>query len=175
MKNLILSILWFFLMMLFASCSSLKEIKKTEQLKEQTLDKSISELVRLEIDKQLLSINQTTIEYYPPELGFYNHINPPTPKEGCVVKYDSLSKRPKKPPASNISQPIKSITSTQINTQSNNITTTDSISKLDISNTFDSNLKEIQEDKPSNFTMICKWIAIALGLILILILILKLW
>ena len=169
------------------SCAPLRNVHKTEQKEQIIVDNSITELIKTEIKKQISSINQTTIEFYPPKTVYtvdtvstlYTENNSSKPKmeqkpKESVVTVDSIHTNiPKKPPDISVNQPIKSITTTQINTKTDKITKKDSIILSDIVHTIDTDYTEKTEDKPFNFVSSIKWIAIVLAIILLTILILK--
>ncbi|MFR9495577.1 MAG: hypothetical protein SNG81_04295 [Rikenellaceae bacterium] len=166
-------------MTLFFSCASLKNVQRKEQKEEVTVDNSLTELVRTEIEQQISSINQTVVEFYPQERVYSvdtvstlpAQIAPKVKKSVDSVEsvHTETPIRPKKPP----NQQVKKITTTQIDIKSDKITQKDSVTVSDIVHTVDTDYTEETEEKPSNFVSSIKWIAITLGIILLIIIVIK--
>ena len=186
-RLVILSILFFAI-----SCSPLKKVQRSEDRKQTIIDNSISELVKTEIEKQISSINQTVVEFYEPKTVYSVDTLPTlyskTDKSGqkskkSVDSVDSIDTvytvntklKPKKPPNLVVNQPVKRITTTEIRTQNDKTTQTDSITVSDIVDSIDTVHTEKIDENPSNFIIAIKWIAICLGVILLIIIIIKIW
>lgn len=160
------------LSMITYSCAPLRKVNKEEYREQVITDNSIAELVKTEIQRQIGTISQTTIEFYP-------EINKTNVDTFLVVDTDNIPKvsestlRPKKPPSLTINQPIKKIITTQVDVETDNIKREDRVSVSDIIDVKDTDYKEETNDKPSGFSTSIKWIAIILAIILLIIIILK--
>ncbi len=148
------------------ACATPKSIQATEQTQQLMQDKSLSELVRSEVERQIASVRQTVVEYYPPS---------------TVCSVDTLSPRnrepsgpkPKKPPDEETPQAIKSITTTEVLIESGKVVDTAASNQKDIVQCSDTDNTVHTKEKPSNATVIIKWIGIIFGILLIITIILK--
>ena len=146
---------------LLSACSPLKRIQRSETKDSAVIDKTVTELVRNEVEKQIGSLSQTIVEFYPPlELPA---ISIPDRK----VHSDSLSPK--------VVAPIKRIIRTEINTQSDKLTITDSTVRQNIQTQVKTDLTERIVEKPPAAISWIKWVAIALVVILIILIVIKLW
>ncbi len=170
MRTLILIIL----SLLLLSCASLKSVRHSERHQQVVVDNSLTEVVRTEIERQIGSLNQTVVEFYPPHTRCRVT---PTPRERPdkeQEEQDEEETEDDEPQPRQERPPIKSITTTQITTHADRATQSDSTKLSDIVEHIDTNTKEQTEEQPSNFVLSIKWLAIIMGVILIIILILKL-
>lgn len=144
---------------LLSACSPLKRIQRSEKKDSVVVDKTVTELVRTEIEKQIGSLSQTVVEFYPPqELPI---IISPTPKN-----YDDSTK---------FVVPIKRIVHTEINTQSDKSTVIDSTIHQNIQTQVKTDVAEQIAEKPPAAVSWIKWAAISLFVILIILIVIKLW
>lgn len=146
---------------LLSACSPLKQIQRIDTKDSVVVDKTVTELVRDEVEKQIGSLSQTIVEFYPPQE--LPTINIPSPK----VQSDSVS--------SKVVAPIKRIIRTEINTQSDKSSVTDSIVHQNIQTQVKTDLAEQIAEKPPAAVLWMKWAAIALIVILIILIVIKLW
>lgn len=148
-------------LLLLCSCSPLKQIQRSEKKDSVVVDKTVTELVRNEVEKQIVSLSQTIVEFYPrqelPTISIPDHKD----------HSDSLSPK--------VVAPIKRIVRTEINTQSNRATTTDSTVHQNIETHVKTDLAEQIAEKPPAAVSWIKWVAIALVVILIILIVIKLW
>lgn len=100
-------------LLLLCSCSPLKRIQRSEKKDSVVIDKTVTELVRNEVEKQIVSLSQTIVEFYPPqELPIIDKL------QEVKIRSDSTK--------STVVVPIKRIIHTDIKTQSDKSTVTDS-------------------------------------------------
>lgn len=145
---------------LLSACSPLKQVQRSEKKDSVVVDKTVTELVKTEIEKQIGSLSQTIVEFYPPqELPI---IISPTPKN-----YDDSTKF--------VAVPIKRIVHTEINTQSDKSTVIDSIVQQNVETQVKTDVAEQIAEKPPAVVSWMKWAAIALVVILIILIVIKLW
>lgn len=139
---------------LLSACSPLKRIQRSEKKDSVVVDKTVTELVRTEVEKQIGSLSQTIVEFYPPQ------------ELPVIVIGDST-----KP----VVTPVKRIVRTEINTQSDKSTITDSIVHQDVNTQVKTDATEQIAEKPPVAVSWIKWAAIALIVILIILIVIKLW
>lgn len=141
-------------LLLLCSCSPLKKMQRSEKKDSVVIDKTVTELVRNEVEKQIGSLSQTIVEFYPPQ------------ELPIIVARDST-----KP----VAVPIKRIIHTEINTQSDKLTVTDSIVQQNIQTQVKTDATEQIVEKPPAAVSWIKWATIALIVILIILIVIKLW
>lgn len=147
---------------LLSACSPLKRMQRSEQKESMVIDKSVTELVRNEVEKQIGSLSQTVVEFYPPqELPIMGKL------QEIKIKSDSI-----KPI---VVLPIKRIVRTEINTQSDKTIATDSTVHQNIETQVKADATEQIAEKPPAAVSWIKWAAIALIAILIILIVIKLW
>lgn len=146
---------------LLSACSPLKRIQRSETKDSVVIDKTVTELVRNEVEKQIGSLSQTIVEFYPPQE--LPAISIPSPK----VQSDSVS--------SKVVTPIKRIIRTEINIQSDKATVTDSTVHQNIQTQVKTDIAEQIAEKPPAAVSWIKWAAISLIVILIILIVIKLW
>lgn len=139
---------------LLSACSPLKRIQQSEKKDSVVVDKTITELVRTEVEKQIGSLSQTIVEFYPPQ------------ELPVIVARDST-----KP----VVAPVKRIVRTEINTKSDKSTVTDSIVHQDVNTQVKTDATEQIAEKPPVAVSWIKWVAISLIVILIILIVIKLW
>lgn len=148
-------------LLLLCSCSPLKQVQRNEKKDSVVVDKTVTELVRNEVQKQIGSLAQTVVEFYPPQelptIGI--------PEINIIC--DSASPE--------VAIPIKRIIHTEINTKSDRSSVTDSIVHQDIETSVNTNIAEqVVEKHPAAVSWI-RWVAIALCAIVLILIIIKLW
>lgn len=149
-------------LLLLCSCSPLKRIQRSEKTDSVVVDKTVTELVRNEVEKQIGSLSQVIVEFYPPqELPIISK------SQEVRIRSDST--------VSVISPPIKRIIHTEINTQSDKSSVTDSIVHQNIQTQVKTDATEQIAEKPPAAISWIKWTAIALIVILIILIVIKLW
>lgn len=139
---------------LLSACSPLKRIQRSEKKDSVVVDKTVTELVRTEVEKQIGSLSQTIVEFYPPQ------------ELPVIVARDST-----KP----VVAPVKRIVRTEINAQSDKSAVTDSIVHQNIETQVKTNIAEQIAEKPPAAVSWIKWAVIALVVILIILIVIKLW
>lgn len=139
---------------LLSACSPLKRIQRSEKKDSVVVDKTVTELVRTEIEKQIGSLSQAIVEFYPPQ-------------ELPVI----VARNSTKP----VVTPVKRIVRTEINTQSDKFTVTDSIVHQDVNTQVKTDATEQIAEKPPVAVSWIKWVAIFLIVILIILIVIKLW
>lgn len=146
---------------LLSACSPLKQIQRSETKDSVVIDKTVTELVRNEVEKQIGSLSQTIVEFYSPQE--LPAISIPDRK----VHSDSVSPK--------VVVPVKRIVRTEINTQSDRATVTDSTVHQNIQTQVKTDVAEQIVEKPPAAVSWIKWAAIALIVILIILIVIKLW
>lgn len=147
---------------LLSACSPLKQIQRSETKDSVVIDKTVTELVRIEVEKQIASLSQTIVEFYPPQ-------ELPIIDKPQKVKIRSDSTVPVIPPS------LKRIIRTEINTQSDRSTVTDSIVQQNIETSVKTDIAEKVVEKPPVAVSWIKWATISLIVILIILIVIKLW
>ncbi len=148
------------------ACSSPKSLQATEQTQQLTQDKSLSDLVRSEVERQISSMKQTVVEYYPPNTVYTVDTLSPRNREPKDPKS-------KKPPDEEVPQAIKSITTTEVHIETNKSSETQLSNQKDIVQCSDTDNTINTKEKPSNAAVIIKWFGIIFGILLIITIILK--
>ena len=148
-------------LLLLCSCSPLKRIQRSETKDSVVIDKTVTELVINEVEKQIGSLSQTIVEFYPPQEL------PAIRIPALKVHSDSVSPK--------VVAPVKRIVRTEINTQSNRTTTIDSTVHQNIQTQVKTDLAEQIAEKPPAAVSWIKWTAISLIVILIILIVIKLW
>lgn len=146
---------------LLSACSPLKQIQRSETKDSVVIDKTVTELVRNEVEKQFGSLSQTIVEFYPPQE--LPAISIPVRK----IYTDSVNPE--------VVAPIKRIVRTEIKTQSDKLTVTDSSVHQNIQTRVKTDVAEQIVEKPPAAVSWIKWAAIALIVILIILIVIKLW
>lgn len=127
---------------LLSACSPLKRIQRSKKKDSVVVDKTVTELVRTEVEKQIGSLSQTIVEFYPPQ------------ELPVIVPRDST-----KP----VVAPVKRIVRTEINTQSDKSAVTDSIVHQNIETQVKTNIAEQIAEKPPAAVSWIKWAAIGIA------------
>ena len=148
------------------ACSSPKNIQAIEQTQQLTQDKSLSDLVRSEVERQISSMKQTVVEYYPLSTVYTVETLSPRNREPKEPKL-------KKPPDEEVPQGIKSITTTEVHMDTHKSVETQLSNQKDIVQCSDTDNTVHTKEKPSNAAVIIKWLGIIFGILLIITIILK--
>ncbi|WP_158228493.1 hypothetical protein [Parabacteroides provencensis] len=149
-------------LLLLCSCSPLKRIQRSEKKDSVVVDKTVTELIRNEVERQIGSLSQTIVEFYPPqEFPIIDK-----PQEVKIRSDSTVAISP---------LPIKRIIRTEINTQSDKSSVTDSIVHQNIQTQVKTDVAEQIVEKPPAAVSWIKWAAIALVVILIILIVIKLW
>lgn len=144
------------------------------------MDKSIEELVSVEIERQIASLRQTRVEFYPPNIVYSIDTlsTPPTLKseispQNSEKPKDSVQCRTLSTLKTLPIQGVKSITTTEIVTKADKIAQKDSITHKDIVHTINTDYTEKIAEKPPAGVVWIKWVVVTLVVILIIIILLK--
>ncbi|MDL2319810.1 hypothetical protein LJC45_01615 [Alistipes sp. OttesenSCG-928-B03] len=174
-----ISVILLLTVLLLTACNPLRRVQRNQKADSTTVDRSEIQKIVTDILKESGSFRQTVVEFYPPmnpglEPSDYGDSNPAPP----VVLEPSAPDIPKQsaertePPA--VTPPaVKRIVRTEINTESERTTTTDSMAHNDIHTTTHSELSDKVVEKPPATVTAIKWIVVGLVALLLIILILK--
>lgn len=150
------------LLALLSACSPLKQVQRSEKKDSVVTDKTVTELVRNEVEKQISSLSQTVVEFYlPQELPVIGNL------PAVKIRSDSTK--------SIATAPVKRIIHTEINSQSDRSATTDSTVHQNVETKVKTDFAEQVVEKPPAAVSWMKWAVIALGIILIILIVIKLW
>ena len=151
--------------LLLAGCNPLRRLQSNQKVDSTTIDRSEIRKVVTDILHETGSLSQTIIEFYPPE-----NTAPPAdrPEPPPGIQATAVEPLQATPPA------VKRIVRTEINTQAERTTTTDSLANNDIRTQMHSRLSDKVVEKPPSSVMTVKWIAVGLVALLLIIVILKL-
>jgi hypothetical protein len=175
--------------LLLAACSPLRRTQRNQKADSTAIDRSEIRKAVNDILRESGTLTQTVVEFYPPVVA------PPVagPEVLRPASPDGKSEsRPPQPSVSNedwndgvgaalppedVSKPqrpaVKRIVHTEIATERERETTTDSTARNDIHTEVQSELSDKVAEKPPAGTATVKWIAIALAAIAAIILLLK--
>lgn len=164
-----LSVILLLAVFLLTACNPLRRVQRNQKADSTTVDRSEIQKIVTDILKESGSLSQTVIEFYPPVV----HIPPignPEPDNSVPADIQAIAAEPVAvtPPA------VKRIVQTDIRTEAERTTTTDSMSRNDIHTTVHSELSDKVVEKPPATVAAIKWIGIGLVALLLLIVILKL-
>lgn len=161
---------------LFLSCSPLRQVQRAERKQEQVVDKSIEELVSVEIDRQVASFRQTRVEFYPSNIVYVDtltKLESEFPLQNGERTKDSVQRQTLSTVRILPVQGVKSITTTDILTKADKISQRDSSTQTDIVHTTHTNYTEKIAEKPPATTQAIKWIALSLIAVLLILIILR--
>lgn len=147
------------LAVVITACSPLKRVQRSENTESTVNDKTVTELIKNEVEKRIGSLSQTIVEFYPP-------VSPVASDSGTVTAVGTSPKITPQPP-------VKRIVHTEISTQADRYTATDSTVKNNINTVQHSDTTEKVVEKPPATVTWMKWAAVALGVILLIIIALK--
>ena len=151
--------------LLLAGCNPLHRLQSNQKVDSTTIDRSEIRKVVTDILRESGSLSQTIIEFYPPE-----NAAPPADRPEPLPGIQAVAVEPSQatPPA------VKRVVRTEINTQAERTTTTDSTAHNDIRTQMHSRLSDKVVEKPPSSVMAIKWIVVGLVALLLIIVILKL-
>lgn len=135
---------------LLSACSPLKRVQRSEKKDSVVIDRTVTELVRNEVERQIGSLSQTIVEFYPPQEL------PAISITDRKVHSDSVSPK--------VVAPIKRIVRTEINTQSDKSSVTDSIVHQNIQTQVKTDVAEQIVEKPPAAVSWIKWRLLPLSL-----------
>ena len=165
-----ISIILLLAVVLLSACSPLRKAQRTQKADSATLDRSEIRKAVTDILRESGTLSQTVVEFYPPPA--IPSADKPTADSSvpAAVNPDAgLAARQPPTPA----PAIKRIVRTEINTEAERITSTDSAAHNDIRATVRSELEDKVAEKPPSSVMAIKWIAAGLIALLLIIVILK--
>jgi hypothetical protein len=149
--------------LLMAACSPLRRTQRNQQTDSTTVDRSEIRKAVHDILRESGTLSQTVVEFYRPVTA------PPEtePEDDPSVELPPDEQPRLRPPA------VKRIVRTEITTEREQTTTTDSTAHNDIHTNARSELSDKVAEKPPAVTATIRWIAIALAAVAAIILLLK--
>lgn len=162
------NVIFLLAVLLFTACNPLRRVQRNQKADSTTVDQSEIRKVVTDILRESGAFSQTIIEYYPPGVM----VMPPDQPEPYVPLPVDLQATATEPPS--VTPPvIKRVVHTEIKTEAERTTTTDSLANNDIHTTIHSELSDKVVEKPPATVTAIKWIVVGLVALLLLILILK--
>lgn len=157
-------------LLLLAGCHPLRKAQSNQKVDSATVDRSEIHKIVTDILRESGSLSQTVIEFYPPTVA------PPAgnkdPDESAPATGNDTALPGTESPKPS-SPAIKRIVRTEINTESERTTTTDSTANNNIRSELHNELSEKMVEKPPSSVIAIKWIAIGLIALLLILVILK--
>ena len=161
--------------LLLAGCNPLRRMQSNQKVDSTTIGRSEIRKVVTDILHESGSLTQTIIEFYPPTITpSENNSNPEQstphgspPESPPGIQAVTVEPLQATPPA------VKRIVRTEINTQAERTTTTDSTAHNDIRTQMHSRLSDKVVEKPPATVSAIKWVVAGLVAILLIIVILK--
>ena len=145
-------------------CSPLKNAQTERHIDVAIADSTLTRLIRSEIERSITTLNQTVVEFYPPQ--------PEQPKESSKEKEQKAVATP--PPAPRPRGAVKRITKTEVVNGTESKSNTDSISHSRINTAARCDEQSSLEESPNTSgSSWLKWCAGCLALLLLIIAILK--
>ena len=145
-------------------CSPLKKAKHERHVDVVIADSTLTRLVRSELERTMTTLNQTVVEFYPPQ--------PEQPKEPSKDKEQKAVATP--PPAPRPRGAVKRIVKTEVVNGTESKSTTDSLSHSRINTAARCDEQSSLDESPNTSgSSWLKWCAGCLALILLIIAILK--
>ena len=145
-------------------CSPLKKAQHERHVDVVIADSTLTRLVRSELERTMTTLNQTVVEFYPPQ--------PEQPKESSKEKEQKAVATP--PPAPRPRGAVKRIVKTEVVNGTESKSTTDSLSHSRINTAARCDEQSSLEESPNTSgSSWLKWCAGCLALILLIIAILK--
>lgn len=160
-----ISVILLLTVLLLTACNPLRRVQRNQKADSTVVDRSEIQKIVTDILKESGSLSQTIIEYYPPVAAERPESAQPSPPDtqATVAEPPAVT-----PPA------VKRIVRTEINTESERTTTTDSMVHNDIHTTSHNELSDKVVEKPPATVTAIQWIVVGLVALLLIILILKL-
>lgn len=145
-------------------CSPLKKAQHERHVDVVIADSTLTRLVRSELERTMTTLNQTVVEFYPPQ--------PEQPKESSKEKEQKAVATP--PPAPRPRGAVKRIVKTEVVNGTESKSTTDSLSHSRINTAARCDEQSSLDESPNTSgSSWLKWCAGCLALILLIIAILK--
>ena len=145
-------------------CSPLKKAQQERHVDVVIADSTLTRLVRSELERTMTTLNQTVVEFYPPQ--------PEQPKESSKEKEQKAVATP--PPAPRPRGAVKRIVKTEVVNGTESKSTTDSLSHSRINTAARCDEQSSLDESPNTSgSSWLKWCAGCLALILLIIAILK--
>ena len=145
-------------------CSPLKKAQHERHVDVVIADSTLTRLVRSELERTMTTLNQTVVEFYPPQ--------PEQPKESSKEKEQKAVATP--PPAHRPRGAVKRIVKTEVVNGTESKSTTDSLSHSRINTAARCDEQSSLDESPNTSgSSWLKWCAGCLALILLIIAILK--
>ena len=145
-------------------CSPLKKAQHERHVDVVIADSTLTRLVRTELERTMTTLNQTVVEFYPPQ--------PEQPKESSKEKEQKAVATP--PPAPRPRGAVKRIVKTEVVNGTESKSTTDSLSHSRINTAARCDEQSSLDESPNTSgSSWLKWCAGCLALILLIIAILK--
>lgn len=152
-----------------SGCSPLRSTQ-TERHEAFTIsDSTLTELFRQEFERQIGTLRQTVVEFYPPAVR-PNPGDEQLPDPADTLR--TLFPPPKIPAVDSPRQSVKRIIYTEASVQHDKSTQTDSISRSRINTAARNDTRIVTEEKPSSGVVWLRWAAALAGLVLLLLIIL---
>ena len=145
-------------------CSPLKKAQHERHVDVVIADSTLTRLVRSELERTMTTLNQTVVEFYPPQ--------PEQPKESSKEKEQKAVATP--PPAPRPRGAVKRIVKTEVVNGTESKSTTDSLSHSRINTAARCDEQSSLDESPNTSgSSWLKWCASCLALLLLIIAILK--
>ena len=145
-------------------CSPLKKAQHERHVDVVIADSTLTRLVRSELERTMTTLNQTVVEFYPPQ--------PEQPKESSKEKEQNAVATP--PPAPRPRGAVKRIVKTEVVNGTESKSTTDSLSHSRINTAARCDEQSSLDESPNTSgSSWLKWCAGCLALLLLIIAILK--
>lgn len=145
-------------------CSPLNKVQHERHVDVVIADSTLTRLVRSELERTMTTLNQTVVEFYPPQ--------PEQPKESSKEKEQKAVATP--PPAPRPRGAVKRIVKTEVVNGTESKSTTDSLSHSRINTAARCDEQSSLEETPNTSgSSWLKWGAGCLALLLLIIIVLK--
>lgn len=154
-----------------ASCSPLKQVQTEQHEALAISDSTLTELFRQEFERQIGTLRQTVVEFYPPAVR-PNPGDEQLPDPADTLR--TLFPPPKIPAVDSPRQSVKRIIYTEASVQHNKSTQTDSISHSRINTAARIDTQIVTEEKPSSGVAWLQWATALAALVLLILLLFRL-
>ena len=154
------------MLLLTVSCNPLKRAQRAGRTDAKSVDKSEIQKIGSEMLRQQSNMTQTVIEFYPP-VEPPQHPAPDDEKQ--KPSKDEVMPEPLviKPP------PVRRIVRTEVSTNTDKQTTTDSTAHRNIDTVIRNELADEVVEKPPSSVIAIRWIVAGLALVMVIIILLK--
>ena len=154
-----------------ASCSPLKRVQTERHEALAISDTTLTQLFRQEFERQIGTLRQTVVEFYPPaERPMPSEEDIPEPSDTLLA----VLPPPKILPKNAVRQPVRRITYTEASTENDRTILTDSISRSRINTAARNDTQTVTEEKPSSGVAWLRWATVLAGVLLLILLLVKL-